>query len=66
VSLSLEGLIKLDHVGVAHVEQERNFVHNFELLLLFAQEFLVYRLQSHELAGELVHAQIDLAESSSA
>lgn len=66
VALGLEGLVQLDDALVSQSEEDAYFVHDFGFLLLVGHVLLVDALEGNELPAELVHAQADLSEGSSA
>ena len=63
--LGFECLVKFHDRLMPQSQKNSNFVHNFRSLLVIGQVLLVNRLDSDEFSGELVHPQVDLAESTS-
>ena len=47
-------------------QKNANFVHDFRALLVISEVLLVDRLDGDELAGELVHAEVDFTEGAAA
>lgn len=66
VLLGFDGLVYLDHVVVAHLQQQIDFLHQLGLVGFISQHLLVQRFEGHELADQLMHGQVYLPKGTPA